>query len=90
VLLEEEFAVGAVGITLHHHGAVAQMREQERGNIGVVLQQIALGDGIFGPEELFEIGQMNRATVRDDVRLIGVTRDFDAAPASAGGRGGSL
>ena len=59
------------------------MRQQEGGNIGVVLQQIALGDGIFGPEELLQIGQMDRLAVGDDVGLIDVSRNFDAPPASA-------
>ena len=41
---EEELAGGAVRIPLHHHRAVADVRQQHGRDVGVVLNQVALGD----------------------------------------------
>jgi hypothetical protein len=38
------------------------MRQQDRGNVGVVLQQIPLGDAVLRPEELIEVGQLELAS----------------------------
>ena len=43
-LHEEELAGGAVRVALHHHRAIADVRQQDRRDVGVVLNQIALGD----------------------------------------------
>ena len=43
-LHEEELALGAVRIALHHHRAVAQVRQQAGRDVRVVLEQVALGD----------------------------------------------
>ena len=51
-LHEEELAGGAVRVALHHHRAVADVRQQHRRDVGVVLDQIALGDAELGPERL--------------------------------------
>ena len=48
---------GAVRITLHHHRAVLQVRQQQRGHVGVILNQIALGDFEFRPEKLIQVGE---------------------------------
>ena len=39
-------------VALHHHRAVAQVRQQDRRDVGVVLDQVALGDAQLGPEGL--------------------------------------
>ncbi len=43
-LHEEEVAGGTVRIALHHHGPVAQVRQQHRRHVDVVLEEIALRD----------------------------------------------
>ena len=49
-LHEEALPVDAVGIALHHHRAVAEVRQQGGRHVGVVLQQVALGVARLGPE----------------------------------------
>src|SRR5581483_6678253 len=56
-LHEEEFAVRSVGIALHDHGAVGEMRQEEARDFGVVFEQISFGDAELGPEGFFEIGE---------------------------------
>ena len=65
-LHEEELAGGAVRIALHHHRAVAEVRQQHVGHVGVVLEQIALGEAELRPEDLAEVGEpdLRRSTVR--------------------------
>ena len=56
-LHEEELAGGAVRIALHHHRAIAEVRQQHGGDVGVVLEQVALGEPELRPEELAEVGE---------------------------------
>ena len=56
-LHEEELAGRAVRVALHHHRAIAQVRQQHVGDVGVVLQQVALGEAELRPEELAEVGE---------------------------------
>ena len=63
-LHEERLAVGAVGIALHHHRAVGEVRQQHRRDVGVVLEQVALGDAERGPERLVEVGELDLARRR--------------------------
>ena len=51
-LHEEELAVRAVRIALHHHRAVAEVRQQHGRHVRVVLEQVALRDPELGPERL--------------------------------------
>ena len=60
-LHEERLAVGAVGIALHHHRPVGEVRQQDVGDVGVVLQQVALGDAEPRPERLREVGEPDLA-----------------------------
>jgi hypothetical protein len=54
-LHEEEIAASSVRITLHHHGAVLEVRQQIGRKITVVLQQVALGYSEVGPKDLSQI-----------------------------------
>ena len=56
-LHEEELAGGAVRVPLHHHRAIAHVRQQHAGDVGVVLQQVALGQPELRPEHLAEVGE---------------------------------
>lgn len=62
-LHEEELAGGAVGIPLHHHRAIGDVREQQRGHVGVVLDQVAFGDAALGPEQFVEVGEPDIAAI---------------------------
>src|SRR5204862_7763545 len=56
---EEEFTAGAMRVALHHHRPIANVRQQDVGDVGVVLQQIAFGESGARPEDLAKVGQSN-------------------------------
>ena len=63
-LHEEERPGGAVRIPLHHHRAIADVRQQHRRDVGVVLNQVALGDAALGPERLAQVREAHLASAR--------------------------
>ena len=76
-LHEEELAGGAVRVALHDHRAIADVRQQHVGDVGVVLEQIALGEPELRPEQLAQVreadllavdGQRRRCPDRGDQR----------------------
>ena len=71
-LHEEELPRRAVRVALHHHRAIAHVRQQHVGHVGVVLQQIAFGQAERRPEDLAEVGQPDLLAVdgQHDVVLI--------------------
>ena len=73
-LLKKEISAGSVRITLHHHRAISEVRQQYRRNIRIILQQIALGDSLL-PEELLEIGQLKFAPSHLDQCVVLVGRN---------------
>ena len=57
MFLEKKFAEGSVGVAFHDHGSVHRTCGQEGwGDVGVVLEEVALGDFVFGPEGFLEVG----------------------------------
>ena len=56
-LHEEAFPRRAVGVALHDHGAIAEVRQERRRDVGVVLEEIALRDPRVAPEQLVEVRQ---------------------------------
>ena len=60
---------GAVRVPLHHHRAVADVRQQDRRDVGVVLDQVALGDAELGPEQLVEVGERDLAPLDLQLRV---------------------
>ena len=54
---EEERAGSAVGVALHDHGAVAQVRQQGGRDLQIVLKEVALRDAEVRPEWLLEVGE---------------------------------
>src|SRR5207248_2845924 len=86
-LHEERLAAGAVRVAPHHHGAVAEVGEEDGGEVDVVADEVALGDAERGPEELAEIGELHPALAERDQHLVLVARDHPAGgPARRGGR----
>ena len=84
-LHEERLAGGAVGIALHHHRPIDQVRQQHRRDVGVVLQQVALGEAELGPERLVEVGQLDFAVAEDDGRIL-AGRDLHSTALRGGDR----
>jgi hypothetical protein len=52
-----------------HHRAILDVRQQERRDVGVVLDQVALGDAEPGPEGLVEIGERDLAPLHLQLRV---------------------
>ncbi len=61
VFLEERLAVDAVGKAREHDRAVAQVRQQPVRDAAVVLDHVALGVAVGGPEHLVEVREIDRA-----------------------------
>src|SRR5260370_7796689 len=76
-LLEKELAVGPIGVSLHYHRAVEQMRQEERRNVGIILEEIALGNAVFRPKDLLQIGKCYAPAVYVDFGGRFIRRDFD-------------
>jgi hypothetical protein len=76
-LHEKEVAGGAVWITLHHHRAVAQVREQHGRDFEVILNQVSLRDAQLRPEKLVEVGKLHDAITDFDVKSALVFWEFD-------------
>src|SRR6185437_585666 len=57
---------------------VLQVRQKPWRNVGVVLQESAFGDFVFGPEQLLKIGEMNLRAVDFDVGFGCFRGDFEA------------
>ncbi len=76
-LHEEERALGAIRITLHHHRAVLDVGQQRRGDMGVILQEVALRHVQARPEDLPEIRQLDLPAVDLDDGIVAVARDAD-------------
>src|ERR1700678_2929079 len=74
-LHEEKSAIDAVGIALHDHGAVDQMRHQVRGDVEIVLEQVAFGKAKLRPEYFVEIGQLRAAAFDFDFRVVHARRN---------------
>jgi hypothetical protein len=77
-LHEEEVAGRPMRIPLHHHGAVAQVRQQHRGDVSVVLKQIAFGQPELAPEYLAEIGETDFFLLDNKNRVVLVPRNDEA------------
>ena len=76
-LHEEELAAGPVGIALHHHRPIAQVRQERGSDVGVVLEEIALGQAELGPEDLAQVGELHLPPVDGEEDLLDVARDDD-------------
>ncbi len=74
--LKEERPGGSVWVTLHDHGAVGEMGQEERRNIGVVLKQMMLGDAVFGPEHLLKIGETDLLSAESELHIRLIRRDL--------------
>ena len=63
-VLVEGVPVDAVGQALHDQRPIAHHRQQERRDLEVVAEQIALGEPQLGPQRLVQIPELERAAVR--------------------------
>src|SRR5690606_31627988 len=67
-MLVERLARDAVRIALHHERAVLDDRQDERRDLHVVPQEIALGQTLRGPEDLLQVADVERVAVGQDDR----------------------
>jgi hypothetical protein len=73
----EGLARRAVRIALHHHRAVANVRQEDRCDVRVVLDEHPLRDAAFGPEGFCEIREADFFLVDEKLR-VAVGGNFDA------------
>ena len=69
VLAPEGLSVDAVGEHLHREWTVAQVRQHVRRHPHVVLDHVALGDAVRGPQDLIEIRERKSAAGDLPVRV---------------------
>src|SRR6185295_6404804 len=55
------------------------MRQQNRRHISVVLDQIALGDFQFWPEQFFKIRELHLAATKPEFELLDILRNFNTS-----------
>ena len=64
VLLIKALSRDAVGIAGQHHRPIAQVRQQPGRDVPVIVDEIALGVPLLGPEDLVEVGEGDLALHR--------------------------
>src|SRR5581483_8078813 len=74
-LHEERLALRAVGIAAEHHRAIADVRQEDGGDLGVVPQQVALVGPAAREEDLAEVREGDLAVADPDGRGVDVARD---------------
>src|SRR5581483_6809302 len=72
---EEEVAAGAVRVPLHHHRAIADVRQQHRRDVGVVLQQVAFRQLQLGPEDLAKVAETDLLAGDEKCRVVLAARN---------------
>jgi hypothetical protein len=90
-LLVEELALDPVGVALQRHRPAAQVRQQDLGEVGVGVDQVALGEADRGIEDLGEVGDGQLAILDPEARFLLVDRlggGGDAGAAIRSGRAG--
>ena len=61
VLAPERLSIDAVGKDLHRKRAVSKVRQHVRRHADVVLDHVALGDAVGGPQHLVQVGERESA-----------------------------
>ncbi len=77
--IKKKSPADSVGIALHHHGAVFEVRQQPGGNVEIILQEIALGESQVGPEDFLQVGQLDRAAFDGQFGFVDVYGDDDGS-----------
>src|SRR5439155_27384879 len=78
-LHEEELAARAVRVTLHHHGTIADVREEQGRDVRVVLEEVAFGEPELRPEQLAQVREPDLAVAELEDGVIAVAWNVDAA-----------
>src|SRR5205085_1088333 len=81
-LHEEELARRAVRIALHDHRPIGQVRQQDRRQVGIELEQIAFGDSQLWPKRLLQIGEANEPLADSQLYVVRIAWDCDVRRAS--------
>jgi hypothetical protein len=66
LLLVEVRAVDALGVALEREGPVPQVRQEHRGDPGVVVDHLTLGEPGLGIQDLFQVGELEPPAVDVD------------------------
>src|SRR5882724_7969283 len=75
-LHKEELPGRAVGIALHYHFPVLQMRQESGGDVDVVLNQVPLGDSSLRPKQLLQVCEFDKFSIPLDFIVTSVFGDF--------------
>ena len=86
VLLEERLSGDAVGVAGHHERPVLQVGKEPRRDRAVVVDEVALGVALVGPEDLCEVGERNGLLLGLDRGGRGGVRDRGSGSRLAGAR----
>ena len=76
-LHEEELTCCAIGISLHHHSSVLQVRQKDGRNVNIVLEEIAFCDAKLRPKQFVEVRQLHNPTGNIDLEPTLVLRELD-------------
>src|SRR5690242_3414582 len=79
---EEEFTRRAVRITLHHHRAIEDVRQQHWRDVDVVLNQVSLRNAELRPEEFAEIRELDDAIANLHIERVLIFGKFDVRDGS--------
>jgi len=69
---EEELTRRAVGVALHDHRAVFEMRKERGSNVRVVLEEVPFGQAELRPEQLLQVRQANGTAGEEELDVFGV------------------
>src|SRR5262249_34025221 len=69
-----------IGMAIERQGAIAKMRQNQRGDFVIVGQDIAFRVAFLGPEDLVEVRELAGRTDARDVGLTLALRHFDFQP----------
>ena len=78
MLHEKEVARRPVGVSLHDHGPIPEVRKKHRRHISVVLKQMALRYSQRGPERFFQIGELDCPVPDTRFEIRGIFWDLDS------------
>jgi hypothetical protein len=78
MFLEEKLAESSVRIPFHDHRSIRQVGQKILRNIGVILQQVALGNAVVRPKDLLEISERYKCSAHLHFRGRQADRNLDA------------
>src|ERR1700733_11209249 len=59
--------VNPIGISLHRDGTIMKMRQQKRGNLSVIMDDVSLSNSRFRIKNLIQVSERQPASIHFDV-----------------------